>query len=80
MTSGRRPVGAGRDQPLRHLRLLRPTTLADSLLTSAPLMRQMPLAIAPQPAPTFENFLGGSNAAVLAALRRRPLPAAPTYL
>ncbi|RZT95367.1 regulatory inactivation of DnaA Hda protein [Rivibacter subsaxonicus] len=40
----------------------------------------MPLAIAPQPAPAFENFIVGSNAAALAALRRRPLPLAPTYL
>ncbi|MGA0610134.1 DnaA regulatory inactivator Hda [Caldimonas sp. KR1-144] len=43
-------------------------------------MRQLPLAIAPGPAPGFDNFVPGTNAAALAALRRRPLPATPLYL
>jgi len=37
-------------------------------------MRQIPLRIGPGPAPTFENYAPGGNAAALAALRVRPLP------
>jgi len=43
-------------------------------------MRQLPLGIAPGPAPGFDNFVPGANAAALAALGRRPLPATPLYL
>lgn len=43
-------------------------------------MRQLPLAIAPGPAPGFDNFVPGGNAAALAALRRRPLASTPLYL
>ena len=38
-------------------------------------MRQIPLRIGPGPVPTFENYAPGANAAALAALRARPLPA-----
>ena len=43
-------------------------------------MRQIPLAIGPEPEPRFENFLPGANAAVLALLRTLPMPGAPVYL
>jgi DnaA family protein len=37
-------------------------------------MRQIPLRIGPGPAPTFDNYAPGANAAALALLRARPLP------
>ena len=43
-------------------------------------MRQIPLAIGPDPAPSFDNFLPGANAAALQHLRTLALPAAPVYL
>jgi DnaA family protein len=43
-------------------------------------MRQIPLAIGPEPEPRFENFIPGANAAVLALLRTLPMPGAPVYL
>jgi DnaA family protein len=38
-------------------------------------MKQLPLRIAPGPAPTLANFAPGANAALVAALHERPLPA-----
>jgi chromosomal replication initiation ATPase DnaA len=47
-------------------------------------MEQLPLVLAPPPAPTLDNFVVGANGAALAALRElvadpspcsRPLPA-----
>jgi DnaA family protein len=38
-------------------------------------MKQLPLRIAPGPAPTLANFMPGANAALLSALQERPLPA-----
>jgi DnaA family protein len=43
-------------------------------------MKQIPLAIGPEPLPTFDSFVIGSNAAALAYLRAGTTPAAPTYL
>jgi DnaA family protein len=43
-------------------------------------MRQLPLAIGPEPEPRFENFLPGPNVAVLAFLHNLPMPGAPVYL
>jgi DnaA family protein len=43
-------------------------------------MKQIPLAIGPEPAPTFDNFLPGANAAALQHLRALVLPAVPVYL
>ncbi|HMO46403.1 MAG TPA: DnaA regulatory inactivator Hda [Rubrivivax sp.] len=43
-------------------------------------MKQIPLAIGPDPLPTFDNFLSGANAAALAHLRTLAQPAAPVYL
>ena len=43
-------------------------------------MKQIPLAIGPEPAPRFDNFLPGANAAALQHLRALVLPAAPVYL
>jgi DnaA family protein len=43
-------------------------------------MKQIPLAIGPEPAPTFDNFLPGGNGAALQHLRTLVLPAAPVYL
>jgi DnaA family protein len=43
-------------------------------------MKQIPLAIGPDPLPTFDSFLAGSNAAALEHLRRLAMPAAPVYL
>ena len=39
-------------------------------------MKQIPLAIGPDPLPTFDNFLSGANAAALAHLRTLAEPAA----
>ena len=43
-------------------------------------MKQIPLAIGPEPARTFENFLPGANAAALAHLRALAPGAPPVYL
>ncbi|MBK6470212.1 MAG: DnaA regulatory inactivator Hda [Betaproteobacteria bacterium] len=43
-------------------------------------MKQIPLPIGPQPEPSFDNFLPGSNAPALEHLRSLVLPAAPVYL
>jgi DnaA-homolog protein len=43
-------------------------------------MQQIPLAIGPEPLPTFESFLPGANAAVHEQLRALVLPAPPLYL
>jgi DnaA family protein len=47
---------------------------------SVPTMQQIPLAIGPEPLPTFESFLPGANAAAHAQLQALQLPAAPVYL
>lgn len=44
------------------------------------MMKQIPLAIGPDPLPTFDSFLPGANAAALDHLRRLAMPAAPVYL
>ncbi len=43
-------------------------------------MKQIPLAIGPEPLPTFDSFLPGANAAALEHLRRLAMPSAPVYL
>ncbi|MDO8418620.1 MAG: DnaA regulatory inactivator Hda [Rubrivivax sp.] len=43
-------------------------------------MKQIPLAIGPEPMPTFDNFVPGVNGAALQHLRTLVLPAAPVYL
>lgn len=43
-------------------------------------MRQLPLAIGPDPEPTFERFVAGANGAAVAHLRTLALPGAPVYL
>jgi DnaA family protein len=43
-------------------------------------MKQIPLAIGPDPLPTFDSFLPGGNGAALEHLRRLAMPAAPVYL
>ena len=43
-------------------------------------MQQIPLAIGPEPLPTFDSFLPGPNAEALAHLRGLPEGAAPVYL
>jgi DnaA-homolog protein len=43
-------------------------------------MKQIPLAIGPEPLPTFDNYVGGPNAAALEHLRQLRLPAPPVYL
>jgi DnaA family protein len=43
-------------------------------------MKQIPLAIGPEPARTFENFLAGSNAAAVAHLLALAPGAPPVYL
>lgn len=43
-------------------------------------MKQIPLAIGPDPLPTFESYLTGANAAAVAHLRALGRPAAPVYL
>ena len=47
---------------------------------AVPTMQQIPLAIGPEPLPTFESFVPGANAAAHAQLQALPLPAAPVYL
>ena len=44
------------------------------------LLKQIPLAIGPEAARTFENFLPGPNAAALAHLQRLAPGAPPVYL
>ena len=43
-------------------------------------MRQLPLAIGPEPQPSFESFIAGANAAAVAHLLALQPPAAPVYL
>jgi len=43
-------------------------------------MKQIPLAIGPEPAPTFDSFVPGANAAALQHLCALVLPTAPVYL
>ena len=43
-------------------------------------MKQIPLAIGPDPLPTFDTYLSAANAAAVAHLRSLVLPAAPVYL
>jgi len=43
-------------------------------------MKQIPLAIGPEPMPTFDNFVPGANAAALQHLQTLAMPAAPVYL
>jgi DnaA family protein len=43
-------------------------------------MKQIPLAIGPDPLPTFDTYLTGANAAAVAHLRALGRPAAPVYL
>jgi DnaA family protein len=43
-------------------------------------MKQIPLAIGPDPLPTFDSFLPGANGAALEHLRRLAMPSAPVYL
>lgn len=42
-------------------------------------MKQIPLAIGPEPQPTLDNFLPGANAAALDHVRALALPGAPLY-
>jgi DnaA family protein len=43
-------------------------------------MKQIPLAIGPEPLPTFDSYVGGPNAAALEHLRQLRPPAPPLYL
>jgi len=43
-------------------------------------MKQIPLAIGPDPLPTFDSYIAGPNAAALEHLRALDMPAAPVYL
>ena len=43
-------------------------------------MKQIPLAILPETAPSFDTFMVGSNAAALQHLRSLEAVAAPVYL
>lgn len=43
-------------------------------------MRQMPLPLAGPAAPSFDNYLPGSNAAAVSYLRSMAMPGAPVYL
>jgi DnaA family protein len=43
-------------------------------------MKQIPLAIGPDPLPTFDTYLNSANAAAVAHLRALDLPSAPVYL
>ena len=45
-----------------------------------PTMKQIPLAIGPDPLPTFDTYIAGANAAALEHLRTLEMPAAPVYL
>jgi DnaA family protein len=43
-------------------------------------MKQIPLAIGPEPLPTFDSYLASANAAAMAHLRGLQLPGPPLYL
>ncbi|MDE2368154.1 MAG: DnaA regulatory inactivator Hda [Burkholderiales bacterium] len=43
-------------------------------------MEQLPLAIVPEPQPSFDNYLAGANAAAVDDLRALALPSPPVYL
>ena len=43
-------------------------------------MKQIPLAIGPDPLPTFDSYLSSANAAAVAHLHALDMPAAPVYL
>jgi len=43
-------------------------------------MKQIPLAIGPDPLPTFDSYISTANAAAVAHLRGLDMPAAPVYL
>jgi DnaA-homolog protein len=43
-------------------------------------MKQIPLAIGPEPLPTFDSYVGGPNVAALEHLRQLRPPAPPVYL
>jgi len=43
-------------------------------------MKQIPLAIGPDPLPTFDSYISTANAAAVAHLRDLGMPAAPVYL
>jgi DnaA family protein len=43
-------------------------------------MKQIPLAIGPDPLPTFDSYLTSANAAAVAHLRALQVPTAPVYL
>lgn len=43
-------------------------------------MKQIPLALGPDPAFDFDNFVAGGNTQLLHALREAPLPGGPIYL
>jgi DnaA-homolog protein len=43
-------------------------------------MQQIPLAIGPEAAPSFESFVAGANLAAFEHLRQLAMPAAPVYL
>jgi DnaA family protein len=43
-------------------------------------MKQIPLAIGPDPLPTFDTYLSNANAAAVAHLRTLAVPTAPVYL
>jgi DnaA family protein len=43
-------------------------------------VKQIPLAIGPEPLPSFDNYVGGPNEAALAHLRQLRPPAPPVYL
>jgi DnaA family protein len=43
-------------------------------------MKQIPLAIGPDPLPTFDSYITTANAAAVSHLRALPIPAAPVYL
>ena len=43
-------------------------------------MKQIPLAIGPEPLPTFDSYLTNANAAAVAHLRALDMPSAPVYL
>ena len=58
----------------------RACTEGTGMTTPTPAMRQLPLPLAREPLPTFDNFVPGENAAVLAHLRALAMPAAPVYL
>ncbi len=46
----------------------------------SPQMQQIPLAIGPETAPSFDTFIAGANQAALVHVRDLVLPAAPVYL